>query len=566
MCPVYQQSAPSDRWRPGLGWLTAVAILAVLAVNVAGIWGIAVTRRGALEDSRRLFGLETAARARLLESVLASTRADLAFLAGSPPFARVEVELESDDPQEVGWRRRAVEGALLIFMRGHPEVSRVVLRSRDGRPLVAAVRRGGVPVVWLAARSEARSDDLAVATDPRHLTGLFSVTAGGEPSAEAPRIVASIDANGLLQAAAGAGEPDRVCFLRDQTNGLLASDPASPEIPTATERLAAAGVGGSGWIGEEAALEAEGWTWTTPWHLVCTRSGTGAVALLDPLTSRYRQTLALNLLVMLLAVLLGGFAILQIRRRLGLEARARESDRVRDLERQLFHAERLGTAGRLAAGIAHEINNPLEGMANYLHLAGAELERGQVEAARRRLDGVREGLDAAAGIVRRVLAHADPSSPPRDVLDLNDVLRQALGWVRSHGAFEAIAFRNAFEAKPVHVQGNATQLGQVFLNLLLNACEMQPSGGEVQVETRREGGRIVASVADRGPGVPESDRVRIFEPFYSTKHSTGLGLSVCWSIVRGHDGELTVRDRDGGGAIFEVALPALEHGDARSNR
>jgi signal transduction histidine kinase len=108
------------------------------------------------------------------------------------------------------------------------------------------------------------------------------------------------------------------------------------------------------------------------------------------------------------------------------------------------------------------------------------------------------------------------------------------------------------------VRGNATQLGQVFLNLVLNACEVQPDGGEVRVGVAREDGQIVVSVADRGPGVPEPDRVKIFEPFYSTKRSTGLGLSVCWSIVRQHGGSLDVRDRPGGGAVFRVSLPAPE--------
>jgi two-component system sensor histidine kinase DctS len=101
-------------------------------------------------------------------------------------------------------------------------------------------------------------------------------------------------------------------------------------------------------------------------------------------------------------------------------------------------------------------------------------------------------------------------------------------------------------------------LGQVAINLVLNACEAQPRGGEVSLRSRRDGAQALAEIADRGPGVAPADRERIFEPFYSTKDSTGLGLSICHSIVRQHQGQLTVLPRDGGGAVFRLALPALE--------
>ncbi len=101
-------------------------------------------------------------------------------------------------------------------------------------------------------------------------------------------------------------------------------------------------------------------------------------------------------------------------------------------------------------------------------------------------------------------------------------------------------------------------LEQVAVNLILNACEAQPHGGEVRVRSRRAGTQAVAEFGDRGPGVAEADRERIFEPFFSTKDSTGLGLSICHSIVRQHDGELTVAGREGGGAVFRVTLPVVE--------
>ena len=266
------------------------------------------------------------------------------------------------------------------------------------------------------------------------------------------------------------------------------------------------------------------------------------MALIEPVAARYRTTLVLNLGAMALAVLLGLLAVRQVAQRERLEAQAREEARVRDLERQLFHAERLTTAGRLAAGIAHEINNPLEGMANYLSLARGALERGDVDSARRRLESVRQGLDRAALVVRQVLANADPAKAPAQRARPQPRARR-IGGVR---ALPARVRRRPLRASrwpssPWSWRATRSCSGQVALNLLVNACEAQPQGGEVTrhlARARRAACR--AEVADRGPGIPAADRERIFEPFFSTKNSTGLGLSICHSIVRQHGGRLEV--------------------------
>ena len=246
-----------------------------------------------------------------------------------------------------------------------------------------------------------------------------------------------------------------------------------------------------------------------------------------------------------LAVLLGLLAVREVAQRERLEAQAREETRVRDLERQLFHAERLTTAGRLAAGIAHEINNPLEGMANYLSLARGALERGDVDSARRRLESVRQGLDRAALVVRQVLAHADPAKAPHSVRGPQpraggvDGVRAVAARVRGV-RFE----RRAGARQPLTVEGNPIMLGQVALNLIVNACEAQPGGRRgARHLARPRRAPCCAEVADRGPGIAAADRERIFEPFFSTKNSTGLGLSICHSIVRQHGGRLEAQPR-----------------------
>jgi len=282
--------------------------------------------------------------------------------------------------------------------------------------------------------------------------------------------------------------------------------------------------------------------------------------MLEPVAARYRTTLVLNLGAMALALALGLLASGEVRRRERLEAQAREAAHVRELERQLFHAERLTSVGRLAAGIAHEINNPLEGIANYLSLTRDALERRDVESAQRRLEGVRQGLERAALVVRQVLAHADPASAPKSPVDLNQVLSETAEFVRSRPEFAKVRFEMALSDGPLVVLGSPIMLGQVALNLIVNACEAQPQGGEVRVDTRRQAEKAVAEIADRGLGIAASERERIFEPFFSTKNSTGLGLSICHGIVQRHGGQLEALAREQGGSVFRLTLPmaALE--------
>ncbi|MFI5006233.1 MAG: sensor histidine kinase [Solirubrobacterales bacterium] len=520
------------------GWLTGLSIAAVLAVGLAGFRGITVARLGAHEEAERAFRDETAARARAVETRLTGIRSDLAFLAASSPVGRLG---ESAGPQD--GRRVGAEAALLLFLRGHPEVVGVVVRSSGGEPLVHTGRRGGVPVLWVSS-SPTGLEGAAVAPGRVRLTASFSF--GGEPGTAAPTLETEVDPASLLAPGEGsqAGLP---CRLRDAAGGLLARHSAG-ERPLASERSVKA----------EAEVAADGWSAPGPWRLLCEQAEGQAVGRVEEVAARYRTTLSLNLAAMGLAVVLGALAVQQARRRERLEAQAHEEARVRELERQLFHAERLTTVGRLAAGIAHEINNPLEGMSNWLSLARSELQRGRTVEAAEHLARVKEGLDRAAGIVRQVLAQSDPAKAPRVPVDLNQVLRETGEFVRSRKEFDAITFTLNLAEGPLLVRGSPVMLGQVAVNLILNACEAQPSGGEVRVISRREGAHAVAEIVDRGPGVAEDNRQRIFEPFFSTKDSTGLGLAVCHSIVRQHEGELSVTEREGGGALFRMTLPALE--------
>ena len=531
---------------------STLALLTIVAVNAAGLWSIRASRRAAAEEGARLFRAGMDTRAAALEALLAGTRADLAFLAGSPLVTNVLSARRREPGPDQTARRAVTESALLLFLRAHPEVTRLAVRASDGEPLVLVGRRGGVPILWVASNPTG-GEGPAVSPDRPRLAAAVPLApssegaTGGDAAAPPSRLEAEIAPSLLL------GEPDAAggergrgteasCVLADRTGRVV----ARRETPVGPRPLEAA-----------AAVDLSGWTATSPWQLRCAQSEDAGMAVLEPVAARYRTTLVLNGGAMGLALLLGLLAMRQVAQRERLEAAAREETRVRDLERQLFHAERLTTAGRLAAGIAHEINNPLEGMANYLSLARGALERGDVDSARKRLESVRQGLDRAALVVRQVLAHADPAKAPQAEVDLNRVLAESAEFVRSRPEFGRVRFESALAEAPLVVRGNPIMLGQVALNLIVNACEAQPGGGEVSVSSRAADGSVLAEVADRGPGIAAEDRERIFEPFFSTKNSTGLGLSICHSIVRQHGGRLEAQARPDGGTVFRMTLPAL---------
>jgi hypothetical protein len=337
---------------------TGLAVVAVAAVNAAGLWSIAAARRGVADETARLFRVDTQARARVVEAALSAARAELAFLANSAPITRL---LSAGDEATDAEVRQAAEAALLLFLRARPEVTRLTVRDAGGRPLVMAGRRGGIPILWVSSARPTGQEGPAMAAErPRVTTTVSAVEAEVAP-------------NVLLNAAARGGASDvgsdRRCRLEDAGGTLLArgTGPAAE----AGARLVSA----------SADVAGEGWGRPSPWRLVCELDQRAAAALLEPVASRYSTTLALNLGAMALAVVLGLLAIREAGQRERLEAHAREEARVHDLERQLYHAERLTSLGRLTAGLAHEINNPLEGMANYLRLTRDALVPGCSAAA-----------------------------------------------------------------------------------------------------------------------------------------------------------------------------------------
>lgn len=520
--PDSPASRARARGAPGL-WVSLLLLAAVLAVNGAAIWGILAARDSTRRLAREELARETTVHARSLEALLAKLRADVAFLAGSPALGRF-AGAAPVEPMARRWARLDVEGSVLLFLEANPAVERLAVAGAGGETVLAG-RRAGAPTVLpaeapLPARSP--SDD-----GVGWLHGTWPLGPGAESG-----VLEAWAAPAALMALAAPGLGGRLRLVADREPETPAG-PVSATVPVADP----------GWEPPLAAF------------LVRREEAPLLVTSVERLARRYRTTVVLNGAVVVLSLLLGTVGFQQIRRAARLEAEAAHQARLRELERQLLHSERLASVGRLAAGIAHEINNPLAGMTNYLRLLEDDLARGDAAAARELVPRVREGLERAATITRQVLTFSDPGKAPAADLELGAVLADAARFVRGNPELAKVEIALSLPETPVLVHGNATTLGQLFLNLVLNACQAQPGGGRVEIELERDGERARVRVADHGPGLSEDVLRHLFEPFYSGRGSTGLGLAVCHGIAADHGGTLEGRNRDGGGAVFELTLP-----------
>jgi signal transduction histidine kinase len=227
---------------------------------------------------------------------------------------------------------------------------------------------------------------------------------------------------------------------------------------------------------------------------------------------------------------------------------------VEESQQALIQAEKMAAVGRLTASIAHEINNPLQALGNCLHLASrTDLEPPQREEY---LDLAESELQRLMTTVQRMLDFYRLSSTERDEADVNLLIERVLKLLHKQLDEQSVAVRLDLFPDLPSVRVVANQIQQVFFNILLNAMDAMPSGGEIHIHTQAQDGIVEVYFQDTGPGVAEDVQERIFEPFLSTReHGTGLGLSVSYNILDAHGGSLVlVPDRDRG-ACFKVQIP-----------
>ncbi|MFQ5342251.1 MAG: GAF domain-containing protein [Anaerolineae bacterium] len=239
-----------------------------------------------------------------------------------------------------------------------------------------------------------------------------------------------------------------------------------------------------------------------------------------------------------------------------LERRVKERTReLEEIQAQLIEAERFAAAGRLAAAIAHEINNPMQSIRSGLELLAGRVPD-QDNVSRQYVEILLEEQARVSRIIQQMMDFYRPSHGDRDLTDANDVIQhvlQLLAVDRPRVQIEA-----HLDPELPLIRADADQLKQIFLNLALNGIEAMAGRGRLTVTTAGRANGITVGFTDEGTGIAPADIEHIFEPFYTTKpDGLGIGLSVSRSLIEAHGGQIQVSSREGEGATFEIHLPAM---------
>ncbi|RJO64819.1 MAG: PAS domain S-box protein [Myxococcales bacterium] len=256
---------------------------------------------------------------------------------------------------------------------------------------------------------------------------------------------------------------------------------------------------------------------------------------------------------------------------IGTVGMAKDISRRKALMSQVLQSERQAAVGRLASGVAHEINNPLaviSEIAGYLNdLVSDDPEIKQAATQKELVDSLPKILrevKRCRGITARLLSFARKTEATQDVADVKSAIEEILPfWEKQARLTQVTIHRDYAETLP-RVRVEELQLQEIFINIINNALQAigeQRHGGNIWIAARQNSGKVVVSIKDDGPGIPQEIMDKIFDPFVTTKpigQGTGLGLSICYGIVKRYDGEITVQSRPGEGATFNVILPIAD--------
>jgi signal transduction histidine kinase len=231
-------------------------------------------------------------------------------------------------------------------------------------------------------------------------------------------------------------------------------------------------------------------------------------------------------------------------------------ERLRQNER-MFRAEQLATMGQFAAGIAHELRNPLTAIRSTIQYL--ENEFGQGTDQQKLAHDILDEVDRLNNIVGNLLSLARPAESNPEEIDIRREIERCVNFIETKARSQNIKLESDFEQDLPKLRFDQAELRQVLLNVMMNGLQSMPEGGLLLIKASRIAGsdRMLIQIVDEGPGIPADLRHKVFDPFFTTKTGgTGLGLAICNSIVKRYNGEIWIEQTKGGGTEVKISLPA----------
>jgi signal transduction histidine kinase len=237
---------------------------------------------------------------------------------------------------------------------------------------------------------------------------------------------------------------------------------------------------------------------------------------------------------------------------------AADIERLREMNEHLIRTEKLAAAGTLAAGVAHEVNNPLASISSLIQILQTRSTSDPETSEMLRL--ISAQIARITQVLRDMMDFARTRQPERAPLDINQIVEASLRLASFDKNFQRLSITIHSGADAPVINADRDQLQQVFLNLLLNARDAMPDGGEIKVETRYDAlaDEIIVEIKDTGTGIAPEHRTHLFDPFFTTKPpgtGTGLGLAVCYGIITAHSGRIEITSNNGQGTCVRITLP-----------
>lgn len=238
--------------------------------------------------------------------------------------------------------------------------------------------------------------------------------------------------------------------------------------------------------------------------------------------------------------------------------------KLKESQAHLIQTEKLASMGRLSGFIAHEINTPIGIIVSRIECILMDAKgNGYPEILIKDIEVLKKHSQRISAITNNILAFSRKSSVKFSPTDINKVIKDVLLFLEKQFSSQNVHFRKSLDSNIPFIKGNANQLRQVLFNVLNNAKDAMPEGGEIDIRSEYAGDKTIkVLIIDSGVGIPEINLDKIFDPFFTTKEEgkgTGLGLSVVYGIIKDHNGEINIKSKRGKGTTFEIQLPVNEN-------